>query len=143
MGLGCVVRCGQNSHAHAIINTLVNKIHRACAQAMHTDVYVPSTVSRRFGTETKAHCRYRVSGWPGIISKIYIQTVQKFQAYLEEIFYSIQNVLTTTGTSPDRVELLHFRAVKPRLLGGELWMLINDAQVQTTNMGTLSQILIT
>ena len=72
---------------------------------MHTDVYVPSTVSQRFGAETKAHCRYRVSGWPGIISKIYIQTVQKFQAYLEEIFYSIQNVLTTTGTSPDRVKV--------------------------------------
>ena len=53
----------------------------------------------------KNHCSYRVSGWPGIISKMYMQTVQLFQAYHEEIFYSIQNVLTATWTSPNRVEV--------------------------------------
>ena len=54
-------------------------------------------------TNTSHACTH--IGWPGIISKMYMQTVQLFQAYHEEIFYSIQNVLTATWTSPNRVEV--------------------------------------
>ena len=46
---GCVVGCGQNSHAHSIINTLVSKIRRARVQAMRTD----NIHTQCFGTETK------------------------------------------------------------------------------------------
>ena len=65
---GCVVGCSQNSHA--ISNTLVSKIRRACAQAMRTDVYVPSTVSRRRDKKF-AHGSHSII-WPlsGIISGI-------------------------------------------------------------------------
>ena len=35
-------------------STLVSKIRHACAQAVRTDVYIPSTVSRCFGAETKS-----------------------------------------------------------------------------------------
>ena len=42
---GCVVGCSQNSHAHAIINALVSKIHRACTQAMRTDIRTQHCVS--------------------------------------------------------------------------------------------------
>jgi len=42
-----------NSHAHSIINTLVSKIRHTRIQAMRTDIHIPSTVSRRFSTETK------------------------------------------------------------------------------------------